>query len=259
LIKLHIKKVSFPPEHGSWGFVLEPLILSVLVSYSIQGLLLAVSSFFIFLNHQPVRVLLNKKVNKQLFLPALLFFTIYSAFIFISFFNVYRNTIIENLLPFVVAILLMLIFFVLELRQKGRKLIAEFIAPISITFIGVSIVLIGGWNIYAAITFAVVLLARSITTVLYIHLKVQHIKKKNFSKQLLYFTETVFFVLLVLLMLSNLVPMLSIIAVIMLIVRAVYGLSNKGLLENIKTMGIKEFIFGILYLVIVYIGYNLNL
>ena len=260
MIKLNtIKKVSLPPEHGSWSFVLEPLILSLLVAFSSAGLFLAVTTFFIFLNHQPIRVLLNKKINKQLFLPALLFFVIYSVLIVVCFFSVYRNTQIIYLLPFAVAVFLMAVFFILELLQKGRKLLAEFIAPISITFIGISIVLIGGWKILPAAAFAVVLLARSIPTVLYIHLKVQHIKKKKLSKQLFYFLEFIFFVLIIVLVMFNLVPRLSIIASIILIGRAIYGLSEKGLRENIKTIGIREFIYGILYVVIVYIGYNFNL
>lgn len=259
LIKLHIKKVAFPPEHGSWGFVLEPLVLSLLVAYSFTGLLLAVSSFLIFLNHQPVRVLLNKKIKKQLFFPALLFFMTYSIFIVITLVYVVKNSQIENLLPFGLALLLMLIFFVMELKQKGRELLAEFIAPISITFIGMSIVLLGGWAFYLTTAFAVVLLARSIPTVLYIHIKVQAVKKKEFSKQVFYISEIIFLSLVAILAFSKLIPMLSIVGVILLIGRAVYGLSKKGLLENIRILGIKEFIFGILYVVIVYIGYYFNL
>ncbi len=259
LIKLHIKKVAFPHEHGSWGFVLEPLVLSLLVTYSFTGLLLAVSSFLIFLNHQPVRVLLSKKRNKQLFFPALLFFMIYSVFIVITLVYVFQNSQIKNLLPFGIAILLMLIFFILELIQKGRELLAEFIAPISITFIGMSIVLIGGWTFYLVIAFAIVLLARSIPTVLYIHLKVQAVKMKEFPKQVFYISEIIFLSLVAILAFSKLIPILSIFAVILLIGRAVYGLSKKGLLENIRILGIKEFIFGILYVVIVYIGYYFNL
>jgi len=44
--KLHIKQAALPNEHGSWGFVLEPLILVLLIAYSPTGFLLSITAFF---------------------------------------------------------------------------------------------------------------------------------------------------------------------------------------------------------------------
>jgi len=260
-LKVFVKKVAFPKEHGSWGFVLEPLLLSLLVSYSTKGLLLAIASFFIFLNHQPVRVLFDndKKITKQLKHTAIIFFSTYAIITLISIYKVFINTSIINLFPFILSIFFMTMFLFLEFQKKGRELLAEFIAPLSITLIGISIVLLGGWNIYYALAFSIILLSRSIPTVFYIHIKVQHFKKRIITKKLLYISEFISVILIAVLIFLNLIPKFSIIAVAMLLLRAFYGLSKNGLLENIKILGIKEFIYGLLYVAIIYIGYNYNL
>ncbi len=257
--KFNIKKVAFPPEHGSWGFVIEPLLLSLLVAYSQIGLMLVIAAFFIFLNHQPVRVLLNKKKRTQFLWKALFFFFFYSFVILISFYIVLTNTAFQNLLPFDFAVLLMFIFFVLEIMQNGRKLFAEFIAPLAITFIALSVVLINGWNIYSTIAFAVILLGRAIPTVLYVNVKVQFLKGNKVSKIPFYLAELLLLVIGIYLIFLGLIPKLSLIAMSLLIARAEYGLAKTNLSENVKTLGIKEFIFGILYVIIIFIGYSFNL
>ncbi len=257
--KLFIKKVAFPPEHGSWGFVIEPLLLSLLVAYSKIGLGLVIAAFFIFLNHQPVRVLLNIKKKFQFFQSALLFFFVYSIIVATSLYFVVTNTILQNLIPFISAVVLMVIFFIMELLENGRKLFAEFIAPLAITFIALSVVLINGWNIYSTLAFAIILLGRAIPTVLYVNIKVHFLKGKNVSRLAFYFVEILFFITGLYLVFMGLIPKLSLIAMGMLIGRAEYGLKKSNLLENVKILGIKEFIFGILYVFIVFIGYSFNL
>ena len=259
MIKLHIKKVAFPPEHGSWGFVLEPLILALLVAYSKYGMILVLTSFIIFLNHQPVRILLDKKKRSQFYLSALFFFVLYSASIVLGLTLVLKSVSINNLIPFFTALFLMFIFFVMEISQKGRHLIAEFIAPFSIALIAMSVTLIKGWSIPQVLAFGTVLISRSIPTVFYIHIKVQFLKGKNISGYYLHIAEGVLFALTVFWVYSGLLPKLSLLAELILIARAFYGLTENKIKENVKVLGIKEFIFGILYVVIVYLGYHFNL
>ncbi len=255
----NIKKVSFPREHGSWGFLLEPLFLSLLVASSKNGLLLALATFVIFLNHQPVRILLNEKDSKKIKSSAIVFFLIYFLVIGVLLILISKETTFELLIPFSISIVIMFGYLLLEMKNYGRNLFAEFIAPIAITFVSLNIVLLDGWEFEKIFAFGIVLLSRAIPTLLYVRKKVKIIKGQNSKSVWLRVSELFFLILIIFLAFNNLVPFLSIFAVLLLIGRSVIGLLPKNKIEKIKKLGMKEFGFGILFVIINAIGYLFNL
>jgi hypothetical protein len=54
-----LRAVALPPEHGGWGFVLEPLILGLAVAPSAAGAALAFFALGAFLARHPLKLLLN--------------------------------------------------------------------------------------------------------------------------------------------------------------------------------------------------------
>jgi len=254
----NIKKVAFPREHGSWGFFLEPILLSLLVGYSLNGLLLVLSSFVIFLAHQPIRVLLNKKNPKKIKSIAVITFVFYAFISLLLLSIVILEIEFEILGLFLISVLMMFGYLLLELKNLGRNLFAEFIAPIAITFIALNVVLLNNWTFTKIIFFGIVLLSRAIPTLLYIHTKVEIIKGKNISSLLLRVSEFIFLALIIFFALNNSVPYLSILAIAILIFRSVVGLLPKNKNEKTKEMGMKEFGFGILFVIINAIGYLFN-
>jgi len=255
----NIKKVSFPREHGSWGFLLEPLTLSLLVASSPNGLLLALATFVIFLNHQPVRILLNENDSKKIKSSAIVFFLIYFLVIGILLISITRETTLELLIPFSISIVIMFGYLVLEIKNYGRNLFAEFIAPVAIIFVALNIVLLDGWEFEKIFAFGIVLLSRTIPTLLYVRTKVKIIKGQNSESLWLRVTELFFLILITILALIKLIPILSIFAVLLLISRSIVGLQPKNKMEKIKKLGMKEFGFGILFVVINAVGYLFNL
>ncbi|MEE9432255.1 MAG: YwiC-like family protein [Melioribacteraceae bacterium] len=256
---LNIKKVAFPREHGSWGFLIEPLLLSLLVAYTYNGLLLTLCTFVIFLAHQPARILLGKKDSKKLKSSALLFFILYSIIAILLLVVILSGTNIELLTPFLISIVLMFGFLVLEYNNFGRNLLVEFIAPVAITFVALNIVLFDGWTLEKIIAFGFVLLSRAIPTLLYVNTKVKIIKGQSTNSLLLRISEVLFLSLIIFLAVKNSVPYLSIFAILLLIVRSIIGLLPKNKNEKVRTMGMKEFGFGILFVIINAIGYLFDL
>ncbi|MCP5064429.1 MAG: hypothetical protein GY936_18470 [Ignavibacteriae bacterium] len=255
----NIKKVSFPREHGSWGFLLEPLFLSLLVASTQNGFLLALATFIIFLNHQPVRILLNEKDSKKTKSSAIVFFLIYFLVIGVLLILIIRETTFELLIPFSISIVMMFGYLLLEMRNYGRNLFAEFIAPVAITFVALNIVLLDGWEFEKIFAFGIVLLSRAIPTLLYVRTKVEIIKGLNAQSVWLRISELFFLVLITFLALNNSVPLLSVFAILLLISRSIIGLLPKNKIEKIKKLGMKEFGFGILFVIINAFGYLFNL
>ena len=255
----NFRKVGYPKEHGSWGFFFEPIVLALLIAYSINGLLLALSAFLLFLSNQSFSIIL-KGIPKYLLRSSYLYFISYitlSVFILL-----YLNSTLQSsgsLIPFLIAILFMGFFKFLELKSLNRNLIVELIPQIAVGLMSVSILLINNWELVPLLGFVVIILARSIQTVFYINNKLKFFKGIKPNKTLVNLIGLLFFITLLLMAQFNNVPWMSLVAILFLMLRSVIGFFEKNKLEKIKIIGIKEFIYGFLFVVIISIGYNFGL
>jgi hypothetical protein len=56
---VNVKTIALPIEHGSWGFVFEPLTAGLLIAFSPSALWIVLLVVGAFLTRQPLKVLLN--------------------------------------------------------------------------------------------------------------------------------------------------------------------------------------------------------
>jgi len=258
-IKNNIKLVAFPREQGSWGFMLEPLILALLVAFTTNGFLVALSAFIMFLSHQPIRIIANKNSSKEIKLTAAIIFIIYSSITVILIFTAFLNMKLILFLPYFIALLLMIIYLLLELKGYGRLLAAELIAPVAVSLIAVCIILVDGWSLNFMLAFWIILLSRSIQTTFYINTNVKIIKKQSASPMFAYTSGFIFLLIVTLSAFQHLSPFLAIGAVIILIIRSFVGFTSTNKKVNIKKIGILEFVYGIIFIILVAVGYNFGL
>lgn len=255
----NFRKVGYPKEHGSWGFFLEPIVLALLIAYSNNGLILALSAFLLFLSNQSVTIVL-KGIPKYLLRSSYLYFisyTILSVLILL-----YLNSTLQSsgsLIPFLVAILFMGFFKLMERKSLNRNIIVELIPQIAVGLMSVSILLIDNWELVPLLGFVVIILSRSIQTVFYINNKLKFFKGIKPNKILVNSIGLLFFILLLVMAQLNNVPWISLLAILFLMLRSVIGFFEKNKLEKVKIIGIKEFIYGFLFVVIISIGYNFGL
>lgn len=254
-----IKQIAFPREHGSWGYTLEPLILALLVGFSIDGLLLAICTFFIFLAHQPVRIIFNQKFNKNYKLKAYLIFTLYSVIALVSIAIVFLNFGFDNLLLFLIAMLLMFGYLVLELSNIKRSVMSELVAAGAVGIIASNIVLLAGWGSVEIVSFWFIILSRAVPTTFYVRGKLQIAKKQKVQEFSILISSFLSIVVISSLVFVTNIPALTIIAVLMLTGRAYVGMYKSDRKVNVKKLGIMEFGFGILFVIIVAVGYNFNI
>jgi len=245
-----LSKVALPKEHGAWGFVLEPLLLSLIVAFTIEGLLLALATFFMFLATQPIKIITNKfspKKHKSTAIVALVFYLFISVFLLsFSLFNVELSSVI----PFYTGIIILLLYKYAEFSNLSRNLFVELLPIFSMTFIATSIVMIDNSFILNPIIFYALLLSRSVPTVFYINAKVKWVKGVKFSVLPTHLLNAGFLLFIFYASLNNLLPMLSILGGFLLTTRSILGFSRFSFTKTVKQIGVAEFVYGSLFMVI---------
>ena len=255
---MKIKKIAFPQEHGSWGFFFEPIVLAVIIAYSYQGFMLFISSLFIFLSHQPIRVFFDKKIEPEVKHKALAITLVYLSIALIAMWKSFSSVRLEYLLPFFIALVLMSGFLLVEIRIRKENFLARLIPPLAVDLIAISIVRMGGMDIPESVAFYWVLLGRSAFTSIYIKEKLSKLKKQYYDSAYVFVLHSIYLILLVFSSIGGLTPFLTILAATILLVRAGIGMrSNKK--TNVRKIGIWEFIHGIVFVIIIAIGYLNNL
>ncbi len=254
---MKIKKIAMPQEHGSWEFFFEPLILSLIIAYSYQGLMLFLASSFIFLSHQPIRILFDKKINKGDKRKALVFAVIYISIELIALWQSIAGAELKHFFPFFIAIVLMASFLTVEINTPKESFLARLIPPLAVDLIAVSIVRLGGMKIPETIAFYFVLLGRSALTAFYIKEKLNKLKQQYLNSAYIFLLHSLYLIILVFLSIGELTPFTTIIAAIILLGRAVLGLRSNGK-SNVRSIGIWEVIHGVIFVIVVSVGYLNN-
>ena len=243
-------KVGIPKEHGSWSFVLEPLLLSLIVAFSLEGLLLALATFFLFLSNQPLKIVANKTSSKKFKSTGIAVFSFYFLTAIVLLIFPLYNLKFEVLLPFFVGVMLMPIYLFAVLKNYARNLFVELLPIFSMTLIAVSIIMIDNSFSFSPIVFGVLLLSRAIPTVMYIGAKVKEAKKNKFSVLPTHLLNIGFSLFIIYASFVNLLPQFTILGAILLTTRSAIGFSRFSFAKTIKQIGVMEFIYGSLFVVI---------
>ena len=245
-----LSKVALPKEHGAWGFVLEPLLLSLIVAFTINGMLLAFTTFFMFLTTQPLKIITTRSASKKFKSVAkvVLFFYLITSITLLLF--PLFNTEIYLLIPFFVAVIILLIYKYAEFSNLSRNLFVELLPIFSMTLIATSIVMMDNSFSINPIIFSVLLLSRAVPTVFYINAKVKWVKGFKFSVLPTHLLNAGFLIFIIYASFNNLLPMLSILGILMLAIRSIIGFSKFNFTKTVKQIGVAEFIYGSLFVVI---------
>lgn len=247
---MRLSKVALPKEHGAWGFVLEPLLLSLIVAFTIDGLLLALATFFMFLATQPLKIITTRSASKKFNFTARVLLLFYLTISIILLLFPVINTETYLLITFFIAAVILLIYKFSELSNLSRNLFVELLPIFSMTLIATTIVMMDNSFSFNPIIFSVLLLSRAVPTVIYINAKVKWVKGFKFSVLPTHLLNGVFFLFIIYSSFNNLLPMLSIVGILMLAARSVIGFSRFNFTKTVKQIGVTEFIYGSLFVVI---------
>jgi hypothetical protein len=258
-----LKAIALPNEHGAWGFWLEPALLGMLLapSWSGTGLVLA-SLAALFLQH-PLSLFLSDKRRGRIFprTPlALQFAGIYSIFVL---FGLLLTSITATSFLFLVPLVLAAPFAFTQLehksRNKGRSLWAELSGATAMSALAPSLLLLGDFSILSALAIWILLLVRSLPSILYVRARLRLERGENADQFTPLISSIVACGVTALLVYLKLLPVFVLPVMVVLFIRAAFGLSMMRGSTRARTVGMLELVYGLLVVGAVFIGNTFTL
>ncbi len=256
--KVIIRSVALPSEHGGWGFVLEPIVLGLLVAFSPAGLWIGVLGLAVFLLHQPVKIVL-KDYQKQKRLGR----TIWAERFILSYGLLAVLALIMAVIlaegwfwpPFLLAVPFGLVQIYYDSKNQSRHVLAEMTGAVALGSIATAIALATKWGFASAMVLWIYLVGRSIPSILYIRGRLHLERDKPFARNLIYAVHILAILIIAVLVTAGFVPVIGLIAIIILALRAFWGLSPYRRSVRIAVIGMMELGYGLLYVVLFIVGY----
>jgi hypothetical protein len=254
------RTVAFPVEHGGWGFLTEPILLGLLAAGSAAGLWLAVAGPGLFLFRQPFRIALKDWLRRKRYARTALAERFAAAF-GIGAATAFALAILTRQgdfwLPLALAVLLALVQLRYDTLGQARKLLPEVAGALALNGLAPAMAMAGGWSSERALLLWLILGARTVTSILYVRVRLRRIRGEAARPDAAIVTHLLALALLAALALADRIPPLAALAVLPLLGRAVYGFSPARAPVRARTIGFQEMGYGVLYAILVALGYRL--
>jgi hypothetical protein len=181
---VRLKSIALPAEHGSWGFLLEPMILGLLVRPSWAGLALCVGVFGAFLAHQPLKIALKDRQRGKRY-PRTAYAERFAAlYIVIAFAGLGIAALLADhafWLPLLLAVPLAGVQLVYELRSEGRALLPELLGASALGASASAVVLASGLDLLPALLLWVLVALRVVPSILYVRARLRRARGQEGS------------------------------------------------------------------------------
>jgi len=257
-----MRSVALPAEHGGWGFLIEPIILGLLVAFSGAGILLALSAFGIFLIHQPLKIVIKDRIKGNRPPRTILaehFALGYGALAIIPFalllFFVADKTF---LLPLLLALPFALVQLWHDAKNQSRKLAPEICGAIALGAIAPMIALLGGWAFIPALVLWLFLMGRIIPSILYVRARLRLERGNIIQQKPVWLVHVLAVVMVIGFVIPRAMPYLGVLAMVILLGRAVIGLSDYRKPRRAPIIGFQEIGYGLLTAILGALGYTLG-
>ncbi len=257
---VRLKSIALPVEHGSWAFLLEPILLALLLTPSPAAFWLSVAALGVFLIHQPMKIALKDHLKGKRYprTPwAERFAGLYAALGISAGIFVLLTAQGPFWIPIVLAVPFASLQMLYAARGQGREILPEILGAIALGAVLPAAALANTWAVGPALVLWLIPAVRAITSIYYVRVRLRQERGEPapvarvveaHALALAFFTG-----LAILRWIHWLVP----VAMVLLLVRAWYGLSSYHLIVPAKVVGFQEMGYGLLTVLLVAISYRL--
>ena len=247
---VNIRLVALPVEHGGWGFLMVPVVAGMVMAPSGAGGLVMLAALGAFLLHQPLKIAIKDHLKGKRFprtAVAERFALIYAALSAVPLAVVLVSVLSRSfLLPLLCAIPLVLVQVWFDAKGKGRELVSELFAAISLGSVASSIAILGGTKIWLAYALWFLLALHAVTAILYVRSRLR--LERNEEPRVIAMTATfvLAFATSTWMFAREVVGVGPGVLFAVLFVRAWWGLSPWRRRVPAKTVGYQEIAYGLL-------------
>lgn len=259
---IRLRGIALPNEHGSWGFLFEPMVAAVAVAPSFASVWIALMVIGAFLTRQPLKILLSDlsaRRNWPQITLALRFVFFYGTIFLIGLGGSLTFARFDNFIPFVLIIPFGIYQIYCDVSRQSRQLLPELTGAMAISSSAAVITLAGGWSFGPALALWGIFVARFIPSILYVRNRLRLEKGKDFSMIPVIAAHFISVGGIGMLAGNGVVSMLTFVMVVLLLVRAFFGLSPYRTRMKAMQIGVWEVIYGILTVLSIVIGYYLQI
>jgi hypothetical protein len=165
----------------------------------------------------------------------------------------------EILVPFILMLPLAAIMFIGYAQNRGRDLLPELSGAAALAVTASGMALADGQSASLALALWIILNARNIPSILYVRARLRLEKEKPYSLALVLIANLIGVGSVLALIVSDLAPILSFVALLILAARAVVGLSPYRRRVRTQTIGFLEIGYGLITVILTAAGYALDL
>lgn len=255
-----LRPIALPTEHGGWSLILEPIALGLWVAPSWAGLLLGIAAFNLFLFRHPFQLAYRdaqrgKRHPRTIW--AMRFAVGYGSLAGVAGLLAFIVTDHPFWQVLVVAVPLVSVQVFYDIQRRGRELIPEVVGAMALSLVAPTIALADNWSVGAAVALWVVLLARIVGTIFYVRARLRLERGENPSPIPAHVAHGVGLVAVIALVIMGEVRWLVVVAIGVLLLRAIYGLSKwRKPAPRAAIIGVQEVIFGIVTVTLVALSYT---
>jgi hypothetical protein len=258
---VNVKTIALPIEHGSWGFVFEPLTAGLLIAFSASAPWIALLVVGAFLTRQPLKVLLNGR-QQQRALPqtpvAQKFVLIYGAIFTLGLLGSLYFVPTNAFSPFLFILPLAAYQIYCDASRKSRQLLPELTGAVAVSSSVAAIALADGWTFPASLALWAIFVARLIPSILYVRNRLLLEKGKPHSMVVPALSHVAALALVGALAFYGLSPWLTAFMFAVLLGRGVIGLSKYRTRIKAMRIGVWEVVYGTLTALSVVVGHYFN-
>lgn len=253
--QVSLARIVLPTEHGSWSFLLEPIIVGSSIAFSATVPWIVLMFTAAFFARQPLKVYWLSRNNQQLtdtsFRYLLMFLVVATA----GLLGTVWTAGAWAFYPLAAAAPLAAQQIYFDLFRKGRSLAAELSGAVAISSSAASLLLAGGLDWATATALWLIFVCRFVPSILYVRNRLSLEKGKTFNRLQPIVAHVLGLIVVVLLASVGSASLLTVGVFAFLLLRSIHGLSSYRVKMKAMKIGVWEVVYGVLTIISIIAGY----
>ncbi|MBL8154923.1 MAG: YwiC-like family protein [Anaerolineae bacterium] len=255
-----VRSIAIPSQHGVWGFWLEPSLAALIAAPSWAGLCLVGAGLAALLLAHPLMIVVKDRGKGRRYPRTQMaerFALLYGSAAVSLLALAARFTEGDFWPILVVALPFAAMQLGYELRNANRDVTAELSGATAFSVLAPAAAVATGWTIPAALGLWAVMVIRVVVSILYVRARLRLEKGRPTNPQMVIAAHILGTIALGLLAWAQLIPWMAVIAGLVLLIRAILGVTSMRKPVPARVIGFREIAYGLMTAVLTGVGYRI--